>query len=236
MRNRNIAQTLPSPSRSASLIFSSAFSSLTSSPILNITLKWLSKFVILKSTCWYILTFRFGNFQTANLFLLICVDRFYMWKFFCRNESILVVLKDSEEFAKSPERDMSFHIWNCKLYECNVQWIDRYEVCKANMRRRWIQFGDLRIVKSSFVIIVLSPDPLSKSLFRFVTKIIQFPFTEFLSFKIPFYICDEKYTSFQKALFKVPKICNTNFWIENDPPSLWHFSKNSSALVVESFP
>ena len=22
----------------------------------------------------------------------------------------------------------------------------------------------------------------------------------------------------QKALFKVPKICNINFWIENDPP------------------
>ena len=86
------------------------------------------------------------------------------------------------------------------------------------MRRSWIQFGDLRIVKSSFVIIVLSPSPLSKSLFRFVTKSIQFPFTELLTFKIPFYICDEKYTSFQKALFKVPKICNINFWIENEPP------------------
>ena len=96
--------------------------------------------------------------------------------------------------------------------------MDKYEVYKANMRRSWIQFGDLRIVKSSFVIIVLSPDPLSKSLFRFVTKSIQFPFTEFLSFEIPFYICDEKYTSFQKALFKVPKICNINFWIENAPP------------------
>ena len=116
------------------------------------------------------------------------------------------------------EIHISFHIWNCKLYKCNVQWIDRYEVCKANMRRRWIQFGDLRIVKSSFVIIVLSPDPLSKSLFRFVTKIIQFPFTEFLSFKIPFYICDEKYTSYQKALFKVPKICNINVWIEMPSP------------------
>ena len=23
----------------------------------------------------------------------------------------------------------------------------------------------------------------------------------------------------QKALLKVPKICNINFWIENDPPS-----------------
>ena len=180
MRNRNIAQTLPSPSRSASLIFSSAFSSLTSSPILNITLKWLSKFVILKST-WYILTFRFGNFQTANLFLLIYVDRFYMWKFFCRNESILVVLKDFEEFAKSPERDILFHIWNCKLYKCNVQWMDKYEVYKANMRRSWIQFGDLRIVKSSFVIIVLSPSPLSKSLFIFLMKSIHF-----LLFQNPF--------------------------------------------------
>ena len=40
----------------------------------------------------------------------------------------------------------------------------------------------------------------------------------------------------QKALFKVPKICNTNFWIENDPPPLWHFSKNSSDLVAEPFP
>ena len=24
----------------------------------------------------------------------------------------------------------------------------------------------------------------------------------------------------QRALFKVPKICNINFWIENDPPPL----------------
>ena len=31
----------------------------------------------------------------------------------------------------------------------------------------------------------------------------------------------------QKALFKVPKICNINFWIENDPPPLLHFSENS---------
>ena len=31
----------------------------------------------------------------------------------------------------------------------------------------------------------------------------------------------------QKALLKVPKICNINFLIENDPP-LCHFSKNSS--------
>ena len=34
-----------------------------------------------------------------------------------------------------------------------------------------------------------------------------------------------KYSSFyqfhaQKALFKVPKICNINFWVENDPPPL----------------
>ena len=34
----------------------------------------------------------------------------------------------------------------------------------------------------------------------------------------------------QKALFKVPKICNINFWIENDPPPLWPFSENSSDL------
>ena len=40
----------------------------------------------------------------------------------------------------------------------------------------------------------------------------------------------------QKALFKVPKICNINLWIENDPPPLWHFSKNSSDLVAGSFP
>ena len=33
--------------------------------------------------------------------------------------------------------------------------------------------------------------------------------------------------SAQKALFKVPKICNINFW---------HFSKNSSDLVVPPFP
>ena len=26
----------------------------------------------------------------------------------------------------------------------------------------------------------------------------------------------------QKALFKVPKICNINFWIEDEPPSLNH--------------
>ena len=39
----------------------------------------------------------------------------------------------------------------------------------------------------------------------------------------------------QKVLFKVPKICNINFWIENDPP-LRHFSKNSSDLVARSFP
>ena len=40
----------------------------------------------------------------------------------------------------------------------------------------------------------------------------------------------------QKALFKVPKICNINFWIENDPPPLWNFSKNSSDLVAPPFP
>ena len=29
----------------------------------------------------------------------------------------------------------------------------------------------------------------------------------------------------QKVLFKVPKICSINFWIENDPSPLWNFSK-----------
>ena len=29
----------------------------------------------------------------------------------------------------------------------------------------------------------------------------------------------------QKARFKVPKICNLNFWIENDPPTLALFQK-----------
>ena len=38
-----------------------------------------------------------------------------------------------------------------------------------------------------------------------------------------------------KALFKVPKICNINFWIEKDPP-LWNFSENSSALVAWPVP
>ena len=38
-------------------------------------------------------------------------------------------------------------------------------------------------------------------------------------------------------LFKIPKICNIYFWIENDPsPPLWHFSKNSLDLVAGSFP
>ena len=40
----------------------------------------------------------------------------------------------------------------------------------------------------------------------------------------------------QKALFKVPKICNINFWIENAPPPFWNFSKNSSDLVAGPFP
>ena len=39
----------------------------------------------------------------------------------------------------------------------------------------------------------------------------------------------------QKALFKVPKICNINFWIENDPPPQ-HFSKKSSDLEAGPFP
>ena len=40
----------------------------------------------------------------------------------------------------------------------------------------------------------------------------------------------------QTALFKVPKICNINFWIENEPSPLWNFSKNSLELVVPPFP
>ena len=34
----------------------------------------------------------------------------------------------------------------------------------------------------------------------------------------------------QKALLKVPKICN--FWIENDPSPLWKFSENLSVSVA----
>ena len=40
----------------------------------------------------------------------------------------------------------------------------------------------------------------------------------------------------QKALFKVPKICNINFWIENDPPTPLALFKNSSDLVARPFP
>ena len=32
------------------------------------------------------------------------------------------------------------------------------------------------------------------------------------------------------------KICNINFWIGNDPPPVWNFSKNSSVLVEPPFP
>ena len=39
-----------------------------------------------------------------------------------------------------------------------------------------------------------------------------------------------------KALFKVPKICNLDFWIEITPPPPWNVSKNLSDLVVPSFP
>ena len=38
-----------------------------------------------------------------------------------------------------------------------------------------------------------------------------------------------------KALFKAPINCNINFWIENDPPPLGNFSKNSSNLVEGPF-
>ena len=30
-------------------------------------------------------------------------------------------------------------------------------------------------------------------------------------------------------------ICDINLWIENDPPPLWNFSKNSSDLVAGPF-
>ena len=40
----------------------------------------------------------------------------------------------------------------------------------------------------------------------------------------------------QKALFKVLKIWNINFWIEKDLPSLWNFSENSSDLVTAIVP
>ena len=32
------------------------------------------------------------------------------------------------------------------------------------------------------------------------------------------------------------EICNKNFWIGNDPPPVWNFSKNSSVLVGRGFP
>ena len=40
----------------------------------------------------------------------------------------------------------------------------------------------------------------------------------------------------QKALLKVPKICNINFWIENAPPPFRNFSKNSSVLEMCGVP
>ena len=36
--------------------------------------------------------------------------------------------------------------------------------------------------------------------------------------------------------FMLKKPCNINFWIENDLPSLWNFSENSSNLVPPSIP
>ena len=35
----------------------------------------------------------------------------------------------------------------------------------------------------------------------------------------------------QKNPVQKSKICNKNFWIGNDPPPVWNFSKNSSVLV-----
>ena len=40
----------------------------------------------------------------------------------------------------------------------------------------------------------------------------------------------------QKALSKVPRVCNINFWIENDPPTPLALFKNSSDLVARPFP
>ena len=40
----------------------------------------------------------------------------------------------------------------------------------------------------------------------------------------------------QKALFKVPKICNIIFWIENDTFPKTALSENSSDLVAGPFP
>ena len=41
--------------------------------------------------------------------------------------------------------------------------------------------------------------------------------------------------SCSKSPVKVPKICNINSWIENDPLP-WNFSENSSDLVPPSVP
>ena len=40
----------------------------------------------------------------------------------------------------------------------------------------------------------------------------------------------------QKNPVQKSKICNKNFWIGNDPPPVWNFSKNSSVLGGWSFP
>ena len=40
----------------------------------------------------------------------------------------------------------------------------------------------------------------------------------------------------QKNPVQKSKICNKNFWIGNDPPPVWNFSKNSSILVRLGFP
>jgi len=40
----------------------------------------------------------------------------------------------------------------------------------------------------------------------------------------------------QKALFKVPKICNIDFWIKNAPPLALFLSEKSSDLVEGSSP
>ena len=40
----------------------------------------------------------------------------------------------------------------------------------------------------------------------------------------------------QKALFKFPKICNINFWFENDPPPFGTFQKIHPIWNIATIP
>ena len=40
----------------------------------------------------------------------------------------------------------------------------------------------------------------------------------------------------KESLFKVPEISNINFWIENDPPPLWNFSKKIIQFGSQTLP